>query len=124
MFCPACGEAIDADARFCDRCRTDLARGANGTASKGPPANAGSPAPSSNAPKAPLLVFAPVRPRAWWYPIGVWVLLSAFFLFVDLATGGGVEWSYWPIGLLGIFMLGFPLLNLLEAWTARARAKR
>jgi hypothetical protein len=54
----------------------------------------------------------------------VWVILSAFFLFLDVATDRGIDWSYWPIGILAIFMVGFPLLNLLEAWTTRLRAKR
>ena len=119
MFCPACREANDADARFCDRCGSDLtAKPASGPPSvqdsppKGPPAL---PAPH------PPLVYAPVRPRAWWYPIGVWGLLSAFFLFLDAAPGDGIGWASWPIGVLGIFMVGFPLLGLLETWSAGRR---
>lgn len=121
MFCPSCGEATDPDARFCDRCGVDLSK-ARGPASNDPGSDPSPPA--RTAVRSAPLVFAPLRPRAWWYPIGVWVILSAFFLFLDVATDRGIDWSYWPIGILAIFMVGFPLLNLLEAWTTRLRAKR
>jgi len=62
----------------------------------------------------------PARPRAWWYPIGVWVILSAFFLFIDLLSAG-VDFAYFVIGILGIFMVGFPLLRRLEEWSAQRR---
>ncbi|OGS64308.1 MAG: hypothetical protein A3K59_02490 [Euryarchaeota archaeon RBG_19FT_COMBO_69_17] len=108
MYCSACGAKNEDDATFCDGCGADL-RAA-------PRPTAGSSGPG------PLPVFyPPARARAWWYPIGVWLILSSFFLFVDLATTGGITWAYWPIGIIGIFMVGFPLLNLLEARIAGRR---
>lgn len=65
-------------------------------------------------PVPPPVVFPPAQRRAWWYPIGVWVILSGFFLFVDAVPDGEVQWAYWPIGIIGIFLVGFPLLNRLE----------
>jgi hypothetical protein len=51
----------------------------------------------------------------------VWVVLSAFFLFLDLVPGDGLAWAHGPIGVLGIFLVGFPLLQLLEAVAAGER---
>lgn len=86
------------------------------------PAQAPPPgAPSPAGPPPPPVYYRPAQQRAWWYPIGVWAILAAFFLFVDLSTTGRVSWSVWPIGILGIFMLGFPLLHRLEMWASRPR---
>ncbi|OGS47935.1 MAG: hypothetical protein A3K68_07685 [Euryarchaeota archaeon RBG_16_68_13] len=60
-----------------------------------------------------------MQPRAWWYPIGVWTILSAFFLFIDLVPDLVVQWAYWPVGITGIFLVGFPVLNLLERRASR-----
>lgn len=121
MKCASCGTENDGDARYCDGCGADLTgapRPAEGPKGK----EASRPAPPA-APQ-PLVVYASVRPRAWWYPIGVWVLLSSFFLFVDLVPGDGIGWAHWPIGVLGIFMVGFPLLHLVETFVAeRSRRK-
>lgn len=114
MYCSTCGAHNDGDAKFCERCGAVL------------PATPGVPAVSS-APSAALrrpVVYPPARPRAWWYPIGVWLLLAAFFLFVDLVSGAGVDWAFWPIGIIGIFLVGFPLLNLLEARMSHERRTR
>ncbi len=110
MICPRCGETNEPDARYCDRCGVDLTGPTEGSSRASHPREA---TPSST--PQPLVVYSPARPRAWWYPIGVWVILSAFFVFLDLMTSGGIEWAYWPIGIIGIFMVGFPLLHLLEA---------
>ncbi|MGQ0796769.1 MAG: zinc-ribbon domain-containing protein [Methanobacteriota archaeon] len=115
MYCSHCGASNEADARFCERCGADLPATSRPPAS--PTATAGPASPS-----APV-VYRPARPRAWWYPIGVWMLLGAFFLFVDLVSGGGVDWAYWPVGVIGIFLVGFPLLNLLEARMSRKRLR-
>jgi len=64
------------------------------------------------------MVYPPSHHHAWWYPIGVWVILSAFFSFIDLTTTHSITWSVWPIGIMGIFMVGIPLLNLVEERTA------
>jgi hypothetical protein len=90
------------------------------------PAIAGTATAAPTAPPPPVappprVVYPPSRPRAWWYPIGVWVILSAFFAFIDLASTRAVSWSIWPIGILGIFMVGFPLLHLLEERMSRPR---
>jgi hypothetical protein len=112
--CPSCAVESEPDARYCDGCGAELGVQA--------PAGPGEPRPAR--PEAtPLVVYAPVRPRAWWYPIGVWVVLSAFFLFVDLVPGDGLGWAHGPIGVLGIFLVGFPLLHLLEAFVAGERPR-
>ena len=83
--------------------------------------SAPAPAPPPLPPVPAPYAYRPARRRAWWYPIGVWVIFSAFFLFIDLAATRTVTWSVWPIGILGIFMVGFPVLRLLEEWSARPR---
>ncbi len=115
MYCSSCGTRNDDDARFCEKCGADLT---------GMPRSAGtrlaaSPRPSTPSPAIPPTYYPPARPRAWWYPIGVWLILSAFFLFVDASTTRTITWAYWPIGILGIFMVGFPILRLLEETMAR-----
>ena len=83
--------------------------------------SAGAPAPRPAPPVSgpSPVVFPPVQPRAWWYPIGVWTILSAFFLFIDLVPDLVVQWAYWPVGITGIFLVGFPVLNLLERRASR-----
>lgn len=93
MKCTNCGNENPEDARFCQTCGTAL-RGGSG----------------------PILT---KEGRAWWYPIGVWAVLSAFFLFVDAAFTGAVTWSIWPIGFLGIFMVGFTLLRYADERSRR-----
>ncbi len=112
MFCSRCGARNDDDAKFCEKCGADL------TTMPRPPA----PAPAAAAaPAAPPMVYAPSQHHAWWYPIGVWVILSAFFAFLDASLTHTITWSVWPIGILGIFMVGIPLLNLFEERTTRRR---
>lgn len=108
MFCSRCGAKNDDDAKYCEKCGADL-----GAMPR--PTVAGVPAspPVYPPPPAPVM-YPPSRRHAWWYPIGVWVILSAFFAFLDLVTTHTITWSIWPIGILGIFMVGFPLLNLVE----------
>ena len=112
MFCSRCGARNDDDAKYCEKCGADLSAMPRPAAVA--PAAAAPPAP----PVAPPMVYPPSHHHAWWYPIGVWVILAAFFAFIDLATTHSITWSVWPIGILGIFMVGIPLLNLLEERTA------
>lgn len=115
MYCTSCGNRNEDAARFCDRCGADLSAMPRPTVPPGvPPPSL--PIPPAPAPAGPPTVYPASRQRAWWYPIGVWAILSAFFLFSDLLANGRVIWAYWPIGILGIFMIGFPLLRRLEAW--------
>ncbi len=74
------------------------------------PGTAAAPAPPP--PAAPPMVYPPAHHHVWWYPIGVWVILAAFFAFMDVATTHAITWSIWPIGVLGIFMVGIPLHTL------------
>ena len=113
MFCSRCGARNDDDAKYCEKCGADLGVMPRPTV----PAAAAAPPVLAPAP----LVYPPSRRHAWWYPVGVWVILSAFFAFMDLATTHAITWSVWPIGILGIFMVGFPLLNLVEERSAGAR---
>ena len=115
MYCSNCGSKNDDDAKFCDHCGADLSLmpRAPGAA----PAQAPRPAPNPPAP----MYYPPARTRAWWYPIGVWVILASFFLFIDVVPDLTVSWAYWPIGVTGIFMVGFPLLQLVEDAASRRR---
>lgn len=122
MYCSRCGGENDADARYCEKCGADLISMPKpivpGTPNPAaPPAPLGPPVPYAPRPA----VYAPGTRHAWWYPIGVWVILSGFFAFLDVVGTGRLTWSVYPIGVLGIFMVGFPLLNLLEG---RAATKR
>ena len=114
MFCSRCGARNDDDAKFCEKCGADLSVMPR-------PSVAAGPVPPPGMPPAPPVVYPPSHRHAWWYPIGVWVILSAFFAFMDLVTTHAITWSVWPIGILGIFMVGFPLLNLVEERSAGAR---
>ncbi len=117
MFCSRCGARNDDDAKFCEKCGADLGVMPKPTVPGAAPAAPASPPP----PPTPPLVYPPSRPHLWWYPIGVWVILSGFFAFIDLATAHTVTWSVWPIGILGIFMVGFPLLHVVEERAGRPR---
>lgn len=70
------------------------------------------------------VVYNPAQRHAWWFPIGVWAILSVFFLFADVMVTHGISWSVWPVGVIGIFLVGFPLLRRLEAWSLARRGKR
>ncbi len=130
MYCSRCGTKNDDDARFCEKCGADLtampkpsvpaAPPAAPAAPAAPPPGAAYPPPGAGYPPPPY-AYPPAQRRAWWYPIGVWVILSGFFLFVDLVMNHTVTWSVWPVGILGIFMVGFPLLHLLEERSTRPR---
>lgn len=112
MFCSRCGSANDDDGKFCVKCGADLGAMPRPSA----PAAAEAAPPSPAAPSLPPpTVYAPAQRHAWWYPIGVWVILSAFFAFIDVTTTHTITWSVWPIGIFGIFMVGLPLLNLFES---------
>ena len=110
MYCSRCGRRNDDDAKYCEKCGADL-----GVMPK--PAAGAAPPPSPPPPLVPPMVYPPSHRHAWWYPIGVWVILSGFFAFIDLTTAHAITWSVWPVGILGIFMVGIPLLNLLEERT-------
>ena len=112
MFCSRCGARNDEDAKFCEKCGADLSLMPKPAATPAAAPPSGPVMPPS--PPPPPYAYPPARHRAWWYPIGVWVILSAFFLFLDLASTHAVTWSIWPIGILGIFMVGFPLLHVIE----------
>ncbi len=113
MYCSRCGTKNEDVARFCDHCGADL-----GAMPKPTPTTA---APSVPPPTVPPMYYPPTRGRVWWYPMGVWVILAAFFVFMDLSTTSRITWSVWPVGILGIFLLGFPLLHRLEEWSTRPR---
>ena len=119
MFCSRCGGRNDDDAKYCEKCGADLGAMPTPSIPGGTPATSGPP--TAPPPVPPPMVYPPGRHRAWWYPIGVWVILSAFFAFIDLAGSRTISWSVWPIGILGIFMVGFPLLQLLEERASRPR---
>ncbi|HYM39090.1 MAG TPA: zinc-ribbon domain-containing protein [Thermoplasmata archaeon] len=117
MYCSRCGARNDEDAKFCEKCGADLATMPRPSVTGAPPrAPVGPPLPPM-----PPMVYPPARPHLWWYPIGVWVILAGFFAFIDVATTHAITWSIWPIGILGIFMVGFPLLHLVEERAGRPR---
>lgn len=111
MFCSRCGARNDADAKYCEKCGADLSVMPRLPVPIGPPG----PGTAPTVPQvAPPMMYGPSQHHAWWYPIGVWVILAAFFVFLDASLTHAITWSVWPIGILGIFMVGIPLLNLLE----------
>jgi hypothetical protein len=125
MYCSRCGARNDDDAKFCEKCGADLSAMPRPNMPAVSPASAPLGPVVAPPPPIPPYAYPPARHRAWWYPIGVWVILSAFFLFLDLAAPPHtVTWSIWPIGILGIFMVGFPLLHLIEARSFRPRPGR
>ena len=119
MYCSRCGARNDEDARYCEKCGADLGAMPKPSLAGGGPATP--PAPPTPVAPGPPVIYPPSRPRAWWYPIGVWVILSAFFAFIDFAGTHTISWSVWPIGILGIFMVGFPLLHAVEERSSRPR---
>ncbi len=86
-----------------------------------PPAETVPPAAGSAPSMPPPAVYHPAQHHVWWYPIGVWVILAGFFAFIDLVATGRLTWSVYPIGIFGIFMVGFPLLHLVEDRAARSK---
>ncbi len=74
MKCRSCGHENPDDAHFCQKCGTSMGE------------------PRS----APMFTKGG---KVWWYPIGVWAILSAFFLFIDAAASGAITWSVWPVGI-------------------------
>ncbi len=119
MDCNRCGARNDDDAAYCDRCGAALRPAGAAPTREGSPAgpvllsSPVGPMPRSVEP----VVYAPARRHAWWFPIGVWAILSAFFLFADLMVTHAISWSIWPVGVTGIFLVGFPLLGRLEQWS-------
>ena len=57
----------------------------------------------------------PVRPRVWWHGIGVFVIVSMFFAFIDFGMTGRLTWS--PVAVLGVAFLagGIMVLQVLAA---------
>ena len=124
MYCSRCGNRNADDATYCDRCGADLRTMPTPPGAPGTPPPTTPPGPASS--PAPV-VYAADHRHVWWFPIGVWAILSAFFLFLDLMTSAAVTWSVWPVGVIGIFLVGIPLLRRLEEWSlnhARARGPR
>ncbi len=119
MYCSRCGTRNDDDAKYCEKCGADLASMPKPSVPGAAPA--GAPPPNPPAPVYMPPVYHPAERHAWWYPIGVWVILSAFFAFLDVASTRTISYSIWPIGILGIFMVGFPLLRLAEERTTQRR---
>lgn len=117
MDCASCGAEGQEGARYCDRCGADLALTPKPGAVPMTPSAVAAPAP-------PHFLYAPLRPPAWWYPLALWAVLAAVFLALDALGSGRITWSVWPVGLLGIFLVGFPLLHRLEAWSATRLERR
>ncbi len=118
MYCSRCGARNDEDAKFCEKCGADLGGMPKpSVAGTAPVAAPSAPQP----PYVPPTVYSPARRHMWWYPIGVWVIFAGFFAFIDLTLNHTITWSIWPIGILGIFMVGFPLLHLVEERAGRPK---
>jgi len=49
--------------------------------------------------------------KKWWFGIGVMLLISVFFLGMDLLMNGRITWSIWPVAAILFFGVGFTLLN-------------
>lgn len=86
MDCTNCGLENPDDSAFCQMCGTDLGHSVTGP-------------------------YLSRSGRAWWYPIGVWVIFSGFVVFVEWMGLGSIRWSLWPVGISGILLVGFTLLR-------------
>ncbi len=106
MICPTCGTTNSDEALFCKYCGFDLSKAPKPVA---PPPPAPPPAPF--APPA-AVVPRPPPVRTWWHGIGVFLIVAAALLVLDVGANGRVTWSF--VGVLsaafivgGVMMLQF-----------------
>lgn len=113
MICPSCGTWNREEARFCKQCG---ARVREGRAPSAPPSI---PPPSPLPP--PAISPRPARPRTWWHGLGVFAIVAAFLLSMDLAATGHVTWSL-VVVLSAAFLVGAAMM--LGVLSAPARPDR
>jgi len=107
MICPSCGTGNRHDAMFCKYCGFDLAKAPRPAAAQPP---APPPTPSAMPPPPPMAPPpAPMKPRVWWHGLGVFVIVAAFLLFIDLATTARVTWSIAAVLSLA-FLIGMIMI--------------
>ncbi len=92
LICPSCATSNRDEALFCKYCGADVSKVSKPEAPSPLPA-AAPPVPPAAPPPPPHITPRPVRPRAWWHPLGVFVILSAFFLVLDASATGRLTWS-------------------------------
>jgi|GEM_PF-1516606 len=117
MICPSCGTWNRDDALFCKYCGFDLSK-----APKPVTPAVAAPPPTGPPPGVPPAVPPPVGPpRVWWHGIGVFAILAAFLLFIDVATNARVTWSV--VGILAAAFLtgGIMVLQFLASPDRRDR---
>jgi 2TM domain len=54
------------------------------------------------------------RKRTFFLVLGGWLTLSVMWFLIDIFSGGGIDWFYWPMLGTGIFVViaGITLLGL------------
>jgi hypothetical protein len=54
------------------------------------------------------------RKRTFFLILGIWLALSVMWFLIDLLSGGGLDWFFWPMLGTGIFVavIGVSLFGL------------
>ena len=66
-------------------------------------------------PQPPHITPRPVRPRAWWHGLGVFVILAAFFLVLDASATGRLTWSLVVVLSIAFIVGGVTTLQYLAS---------
>lgn len=107
MFCPQCSVENREDAVFCKNCGYKLSQ-----APKPVREEKAAPPP----PTAALRPIPPMPPsRAWWLPLGIVSVLSAFLLLVDFVSSRRLSWSIVIVAALSLVAGGYSVLEYLLA---------
>lgn len=120
MICPSCGTWNKDEALFCKYCGFDLSKAPKPVVPP-PPLPAPSPPPSAAPlpPRPPPPVLPrPPPPRAWWHGVGVFLILAAALLVIDLGANQRITWSF--VGVLAVaFIVGGVMILQFLATTDR-----
>jgi len=105
VICPTCGTWNKDEAFFCKYCGFDLSKAPKPVA---PPQPAAPPPPAPFAPPA-AVVPRPPRVRVWWHGVGVFVIVAAALVVMDLVANARITWSF--VGALAAaFVVGGVLI--------------
>ncbi len=118
MICPSCGTWNKDEALFCKYCGFDLSK-APKPAIPQPPAP---PQPVAAPLPVPPLVPRPAPPRTWWHGIGVFLILAAALVVIDVGANARVTWSF--VAALGVAFIVGGVMILQFLATADRRDRR
>ncbi len=113
MICPSCGTWNKDEALFCKYCGFDL--------SKAPkPAVPPAPSPPPATPPAAVLPRPPAA-RTWWHGLGVFVIVAAALLLLDLGANQRITWSFVLVLAAAFIVGGVMMLQFLATADRRDR---